>query len=117
LAVAFAPTAETRQTIKVNPTQAVFTASPDHASVTSYVLEIDRFADGSVVRTTDVGKPTPNGQNDITVALTKTGLSNNVNYVFNIIAVGPGGSTRSATPSNPFAWADAPAPASNLRAQ
>mgnify|MGYP001558512032 CR=1 FL=1 len=107
-------------TVKVNPTQAVFTASPDHAStdpvlVTSYTLIVKTGA--TDVRSTDLGKPTPNGSGDITVPLVKTGLQNNVTYTFDIVTVGPAGSTRSTASSNPFVWADAPGSASNLRAQ
>jgi hypothetical protein len=117
--VACASFAEGRQTVKVNPSQAVFTASPDHntAALTSYSMEVSRQDNGTVTRTTDLGKPVPAANSDITVPLVRSGLSNNVVYVFHIIATGPGGSTRSAAPSNPFVLVEAPAGASNLRAQ
>ena len=106
------------QAVVVNPKVAIFTASPQHASVTNYVLEIYRQADlNTVVRSTDIGKPTPNAANDITVGLVKTGLTNNTNYVFHVVTNSAGGSTRSVTPSNPFAWEDPAGAASNLRAQ
>ncbi len=106
-----------RQAVIVNPRTAIFTASPDQAIVTNYVLEIYRQSDlNTVVRSTDLGKPTPVGT-DITVPLVKTGLVNNTNYVFQIVTNSPGGSVRSPTPSNPFVWADPAAPATNLRAQ
>jgi len=105
--------------VKVNPTVAVFTASPTHATVTNYVLEVYPRTNLSTQArpATDLGKPTPNAANDITVPLTRSGLSNNTEYVFQIVTNSAGGSTRSAAPSNPFAWEDAPGAASNLRAQ
>lgn len=97
-----------------NPTQAVFTASADHATVTSYTLEV--YDGATLVRSTDLGKPTPVA-GDISVALSQTGLQPNKTYTFHIVTVGPGGSTRSATPSNPFVYVEAPRAATNLRAQ
>lgn len=111
------------QTTKVNPTQAVFTASPSHTTVlpdgtslmTGYRL---RVLDGATtVRTTDLGKPTPNAQNDISAPLTDTGLQKNKTYTFQIDVVWSGGFVEAAAASNPFYFAGAPSPASNLRAQ
>jgi len=107
--------------VTVNPKLATFAASPDHAAtlpdsspaVTRYMLEV--YDGATLARSTDVGKPAPvNG--DISVPLTNQGLKPNTTYTFHVLTVGPSGSTRSATASNPFAWVDAPRPASNLRA-
>ncbi len=110
--------ANAAQVVVVNPKVAMFTASPQHAQVINYVMEVSTQVNPSVVvRTTDLGKPTPNSQNDVTVTLSRTGLVNNTNYVYNIVTNSPGGSTRSVSPSNPFVWVDPAEPASNLRAQ
>ncbi len=47
----------------------------------------------------------------------KTGLQNNVVHVFYPVAIGPAGSTRSVTPSNPFVFAEPPGAPTNPRAQ
>lgn len=109
-------------TTVLNPSTVIFTASPDHnatiggtAVVSNYVLEV--YDGTTLVRSTDLGKPTPNASNDISAPLTNAGLAKNKVYTAFVVAVGPGGSARSATGSSPFAWPDAPRPASNLRVQ
>ena len=81
----------------------MFTASSDHAtSVTSYLFEV--FASGAnpatatPVATSDLGKPAPAANNDITVdrATFFNGLAAG-NYVATVRAIGPGGTTRSAS--------------------
>jgi hypothetical protein len=77
-----------------------FTASPDHATVTRYVLEI--FANGAdpatatPVATSDLGKPTPDANNNITVDRTTffTGLAAGT-YVSTVRAENSAGSGRS----------------------
>jgi len=55
------------------PTGVTFQASADHATVTSYRVEV--FAAGAnistatPIATTNVGKPAPNSSNDITVSI------------------------------------------------
>ena len=55
------------------PTGVIFQASADHATVTSYRVEV--FAAGAdpntatAIATTDVGKPTPDANNDISVSI------------------------------------------------
>lgn len=122
LVVGLTASASAQSTTTLNPTVAVFTASADHnatlsgsAVVTNYLLEI--YDGSTVVRSTDLGKPTPVASGDITVPLVVGSLAKNKVYTFQIVTVGPGGSTRSAAPSNPFAFAGAAAPATNLRAQ
>lgn len=41
-----------------NPGMVIFTPSPDHASITSYKLDLVN-AQGAVIQTLDVGKPAP----------------------------------------------------------
>lgn len=101
----------------VNPNLAVFASPSDYATTTNFVLEIYRQSDNVLVRSTDIGKPTPNGLNDIAVPLVKAGLQNNVVHVFRILQINPIGSTRSATTSNPFVMGDLPVGVTNLRAQ
>jgi regulation of enolase protein 1 (concanavalin A-like superfamily) len=86
------------------PTQAVFTASPDHSTtlVTGYRLDV--FAAGAnpstatPVATSDLGKPTPASNNDITVdrATFFSGLAVG-NYVATVSAYGAGGTARSTS--------------------
>jgi hypothetical protein len=68
-----------------NPTGATFTASPDHASISSY--EIAWFLVGAVdpVSTTDLGKPTPDALNVCTVVINVMPLAFN-EYVAKIRA-------------------------------
>jgi regulation of enolase protein 1 (concanavalin A-like superfamily) len=86
------------------PTKVVFQASPDHATlVTSYRLEV--FAStanpstAAPVATSDLGKPAPASNGDITVdrASFFSALAPG-SYVGTVSAIGPGGSTRSAPP-------------------
>ena len=85
------------------PRTVVFTASSNHATaVTSYLLEV--FASGAnpatatPVATSDLGKPAPAANNDITVdrATFFSGLAAG-NYVATVRAIGPGGRTRSTS--------------------
>jgi hypothetical protein len=77
----------------------VFTASPDHATlVTSYELRI--YAAGAnpstatPIATSNLGKPTPDANNDITVALSSFFVSLAPgNYVAAVAALGAGGSS------------------------
>jgi len=83
------------------PTGVVFTASPDHATlVTSYELRI--YASGAdpntatPVATSNLGKPTPDANNDITVSQPAffSALAPG-NYVAAVAAIGSGGSSLS----------------------
>jgi regulation of enolase protein 1 (concanavalin A-like superfamily) len=85
------------------PRTVVFTASSNHATaVTNYLLEV--FASGAnpatatPVATSDLGKPAPAGNNDITVdrATFFNGLAAG-NYVATVSAIGVGGRTRSTS--------------------
>jgi hypothetical protein len=79
----------------------VFTASTDHDTrVTSYLLEV--FASGadvntsSPISTTDLGKPVPDANSDITV--NETSFFNALSpgsYLVTVSAMAPGGSARS----------------------
>ena len=81
----------------------VFTASTDHATnVTSYRFDVFAStanpATATPVATSNLGKPTPAANNDITSDQSTlfSGLAPG-NYVATVTAIGPGGSTRSAT--------------------
>jgi chitinase len=84
------------------PTSIVFQKSVDHATVTSYRLDI--FASGAnpatatPVATSDLGKPTPATNGDITVdrATFFSALAVG-NYVATVSAIGTSGSSRSAS--------------------
>jgi predicted phage tail protein len=103
-----ASTSSATSTITVNtattppPTAVIFTASPDHATlVTSYELRI--YASGAdpntatPIATSNLGKPTPDANNDITVDRSAffSGLAPG-NYVAAVAAIGSGGSKVSA---------------------
>jgi hypothetical protein len=85
------------------PRLVVFTASTDHATnVNSYRLDVFTStanpATATPVATANLGKPTPDANNDITSD--QSTLFSNLaagNYIATITAIGPGGSTRSAT--------------------
>jgi regulation of enolase protein 1 (concanavalin A-like superfamily) len=87
------------------PRAVTFTASPDHATlVTKYVLEIYRSGttpgSSTPVATSDLGKPTPASNGDITVdrATFFQGLATG-SYLATVTAVGSGGSARSTAVS------------------
>jgi lysozyme family protein len=103
-----ASTTSAVSTITVNtstttpPTGVAFTASPDHATlVTSYELRI--YASGAdpntatPVATSNLGKPTPDANNDITVSQPAffSALAPGT-YVAAVAAIGSGGSSLSA---------------------
>jgi hypothetical protein len=82
----------------------VFTASADHATnVTSYRLSVytagSNTATATPVATSDLGKPTPAANNDITVdrAAFFSALAPG-SYVAVVTAIGPGGQTPSSPP-------------------
>ena len=84
------------------PRMIVFAAPPDHATaVTSYVFEV--FAVGAnpdkdtPVATTNLGKPEPDGKNEITVEREAFFRALPPGRYFRVVkAVGPGGAARSA---------------------
>ena len=100
-----ASTSSATSTITINtttttpPTGVVFTASPDHATlVINYELRI--YASGAnpntatPIATSNLGKPTPGANNDITVNQATFFSSLTVgNYVAAVAAVGTGGSS------------------------
>ena len=100
-----ASTSSATSTITINtttttpPTGVVFTASPDHATlVINYELRI--YASGAnpntatPIATSNLGKPTPDANNDITVNQATFFSSLTVgNYVAAVAAVGTGGSS------------------------
>jgi regulation of enolase protein 1 (concanavalin A-like superfamily) len=85
------------------PRLVVFTASSDHATnVTSYRFDVFTSTanpnTATAVATANLGKPAPAANNDITVD--QSTLFSNLapgSYIATVTAIGPGGSTRSAT--------------------
>lgn len=96
-----APASVTVTAASSAPRLVVFTASSDHAAVTRYVLEI--FASGAdpatatPVASSDLGKPAPDANNDITVDRSTffSGLAAG-NYIASVRAENGSGSSRSA---------------------
>jgi predicted RNA-binding Zn ribbon-like protein len=82
------------------PTGVMFTASPDHATMVTY-YELRIYAPGAnpstatPIATSNLGKPTPAANNDITVNNLSTFFSalTGGNYVGAVAAVGSGGSS------------------------
>jgi hypothetical protein len=85
------------------PTAAVFTVSIDHATnVTSYLLSVYASnanpATATPIAQSDLGKPTPAANNDITVNRASFFAALPVgNYLATVTAIGPGGQTRSTS--------------------
>lgn len=77
-----------------------FTASPDHATVTSYEVRVRAEGSVTIVATRNLGKPTPNVDNQIVVniASTLTPLASG-NYTVAVAAISPGGTTESSETS------------------
>ena len=107
----------------LNPTSVEFTASADHAgiladgqpAVTRYQLEIYIKDAPAPLTTVDLGKPTPDTVNRVSVIPTVLiGLPVGQTYVARVTAIGPGGEGRSE-PSNDFSRSDAPRAPTNLR--
>jgi hypothetical protein len=105
------------QATAINPTVATFDVPSDYATATSFDLEIYRQSDMVLVRTTNFGKGTQNGNTVSTPLQPGNGYANNVIYVFRIVENNPLGSTRSVTTSNPFVAGALPVGVSNLKAQ
>jgi chitinase len=84
------------------PRAVAFTASPDHATVTSYLFEV--FAAGAnpatatPVGSSDLGRPSPASNNEITVdrATFFSGLPTGT-FIATVTAISPGGRSRSAS--------------------
>ena len=77
-----------------------FTASVDHAIVSSYLLEVfpstANPATATAMTSSDLGKPTPDSSNQITVD--RTTFLNNLapgNYLITVASIGSGGKSRS----------------------
>ena len=91
--------------ITTPPTTLIFQASPDHTTlVTSYRLDV--FASGAnpatatPIATSNLGKPTPAANNDITVNLATFFASLAPgNYIATVSAIGTSGSARSDPPT------------------
>ena len=95
------PAPRWRRSIR-NPSVATFTASVDHAQVSSYT--IGYFLPGATdpVQTTDLGKPTPDATQTCTVTLNVMPLTFGANYTAKVKAVAGTVSSDWSTASNPF---------------
>jgi hypothetical protein len=89
------------QTIR-NPSVCTFTASVDHAQITSYT--IGYFLPGATdpVQTADLGKPTPDATSTITSTLNVMPLTFGAAYIAKVKAVAGAVASDWSTPSNPF---------------
>jgi hypothetical protein len=115
------PSLARAQTVAINPQTVEFTASADHAAlsldgspmVTRYEIRmyVEATPLGSAIATQDLGKPTPDGTNKISVTnpVWFAGLTPRTRYVAKVAAIGNSGEGLS-TISNPFG--NVPAPAS-----
>ena len=77
-----------------------FTASLDHATVTSYEARVRPEGSATIVATRNLGKPAPDVDNRIIVniASTLTPLASG-NYTVSVAAISPGGTTDSTETS------------------
>jgi hypothetical protein len=104
------------QTAVVNPKTVEFTPSADHAAllegvpmVAKYELRIFLEVGGTLLTTTDIGKPTPvSNLISITNPIWFAPLTPKTRYIARVAAVGPTGEGVS-DPSGPFLNAGAPA--------
>lgn len=89
------------QTLR-NPSGATFTASPDHAQITSY--QIGYFLPGATdpVQTASLGKPAPDASNVCTVTLNVMPLTFGANYTAKVKAVAGTAESDWSDASNPF---------------
>lgn len=101
LALVLVPSWAWGQGTVLNPQRAQFTASPDHQTLVRYELRVYRVGDTVPVRTEDLGKPTPDGTNTITVPFAPFPQDPGVVYVATVIAIDAQGQAPSL-PSNDF---------------
>jgi Putative binding domain, N-terminal/Viral BACON domain len=97
----------------LDPTRALFTASPDHnatvdgtAVVQSYEIGLYIVGAAQPFQRVSIGKPTPDGTGTITVDMTAAFVGWPIvgtSYVADAAAIGPGGTARSAL-SNTFSF-------------
>ena len=84
-----------------NPTAVQFTASPDHAQLTRYDLDIVSPSN-TVIQTLNLAKPTPDAQNTITVALNVQPVAFGNGYTVRVRAVAGTASSTDAVSLNKF---------------
>ena len=96
------------QTVR-NPTQVVWTPSADHASVTSYQMGFFLAGATDPVQSADLGKPTPNAQNECVATLPSYPIG--TTYMAKLRAFAGAVSSDWSAESNPFYRAPAPIPA------
>lgn len=97
--------------IQVGTSQLTFTASPDHAALgidgnpllqgykVTYCVQ---SAPTNCLAAVDLGKPTPNSANLISVTNAFSTLATNTVYLATVASYGPGGTGLPSASSNPF---------------
>lgn len=91
-----------------DPPQIEFSPSPDHATASSYLLEVAVAGQVPVVKAVDLGKPAPQTDGKIRaslVSLLLPGLSMGVTYEARVSAIGPDGKSPVAVSPNTFQFA------------
>lgn len=105
IAVAFASdgSAEVVQSVPDvdNPGGVGFTASPDHAAIDSYELDILR-PDGTVLQTLSLGKPVPDANNFCTAPLNVQPVKFGTGYSLRVRALAGGAASPYALSENKF---------------
>lgn len=107
------PTLSTAQAPVQNPTAVIFTPSPDHDLINTYLVEI-RNSLGAVIQTIDVGKPTPDAQNECRATLNVQPIAFG-SYTITMRSVAGGITGPQSTPTE--VWTRAPGPPSKPRTQ
>lgn len=102
--------------VVLNPTKVQFMASTDHNVTIGGVSVVERYelrhyivGATSPVQTQDLGKPTPDGANKITVPFTALPLSSTTQYVAKVAAIGPTGEGVSGFSANTYFFVGSPA--------
>lgn len=112
-----APATVHAQTIILLPGSALsFTASPDHNATFAGAPIVSVYKTTYCLKATptvcpitvDLGKPSPDATNTITVTSIFGSLVSNTEYVATVIATGPGGDSPASNPTAPFGKPGAP---------
>lgn len=73
-----------------------FTASTDHATVTSYEVRVRSLLTNEIVASENIGKPTPDGSNEIQADMsTLFGTLDAGNYTVSVVAIDATGESES----------------------
>ena len=97
-----------------NPSGIAFTPSSDHANITAYEAEIRTSPGGAVIQTLNLGKPGPNTQGEIVVAMNAQPIAFG-SYVIVVRSIA--GTVRGPVSTPTDIWERAPGAPSKLRVQ